>query len=126
MSITKKDLQSALSQLDEKIAIRLNKHFYTKDAIDRKFDKVDQQFQKVDQQFQKVDQQFQKVDQQFQKVDQQFQKVAQQFKEQMHQTKLLFEDLKSNDLRIFHDKNDAQDEKIANHERRIGKLEETC
>ena len=119
MSITKKDLQSALSQLDEKIAIRLNKHFYTKDAIDRKFDKVDQQFQKVDQQFQKVDQQFQKV-------DQQFQKVAQQFKEQMHQTKLLFEDLKSNDLRIFHDKNDAQDEKIANHERRIGKLEETC
>lgn len=83
MGITKTDLEQAILNLDEKIAVRLNKHFYTKDAIDRKFD------------------------------------------DQMHQIKLLFEDLKSNNLKLIHEKSDAQDSKIEDHEHRITKLEKT-
>ena len=109
--ITKEDLIQALKELDEKIAIRLNKYFYTKGEIDAKFDKIDAKFDKIDAKFDKIDAKFDEIDE--------------KFKEQMHQTKMLFEDLKANNLEMLHEKDDMQDEKLENHEGRIEKLETT-
>ncbi|MBI4041552.1 MAG: hypothetical protein HY390_06780 [Deltaproteobacteria bacterium] len=99
-------IDGSVERLDQKIDDKFDKlgaymvtHFYTKGEIDRKFFEFGQ------------------------KMDRGFQKVDQQFKDQMHQIKILFESVKSDNIGILHDKNKSQDEKIEDHEKRITHLE---
>ena len=43
-----KNIERRLQELDDKIAVRLVKHFYTKDEIDSKFKNVDNKLKKLD------------------------------------------------------------------------------
>lgn len=84
----------------------------TKKYLDEKFSKIDEKFDKVDERFDSLKDD---MDQRFDKVNEKFDKVNERFDVVDHNLSLV--------LNLAEDMNEELAEKVADHEKRLKKLE---
>ena len=65
MSVTKKDLQEMMGQINQQFE-QINKQF---EQINQRFEQINQRFEQINQRFEQIDKRFEKMDQRFDRLE---------------------------------------------------------